>query len=67
MERWLLAEAHLFAGAAEAYAAGGPKAFKKLLRAITKDEKPPTREQLFAVYPTLAGWLQSLPPEAGIL
>ena len=67
MEHWLLAEAHLFDGAAQAYATGGPKVFKKLLRTITKDGKPPTREQLVVAYPTLAGWLESLPPEAGIL
>jgi hypothetical protein len=67
MERWLLAESHLFDGAAQAYVAGGPKTFKKLLKTITKDAKPPTREQLLAAYPTLAGWLESLPAEAGIL
>ena len=67
MERWLLSESHLFDGASRAYAAGGPKTFKKLLKTMTKDGKPPTRAQLVAVYPSLAGWLESLPPEAGIL
>jgi hypothetical protein len=67
MEHWLLAESHLFGGASQAYLAGGPKAFKKLLKTMSKDGKPPTREQLLAAYPTLAGWLESLPPEAGIL
>jgi hypothetical protein len=67
MEHWLLSESHLFEGAAQAYAAGGPKTFRKLLRTMTKDGKPPTREQLLVVYPSLAGWLESLPPDAGIL
>jgi hypothetical protein len=66
-ERWLLSESHLFDGAARAYAAGGPKVWKKLLKTMVKEDKPPTREQLVAVYPSLAEWLESLPPEAGIL
>jgi hypothetical protein len=67
MEHWLLAESRLFDGAAQAWAVGGPKVFRKLLKTMAKDGRPPTREQLVAVYPTLAGWLESLPPEAGIL
>jgi hypothetical protein len=67
MERWLLSESHLFDGAARAYSVGGWKTFKKLLRTITKEAKPPTREQMIAVYPPLSGWLEALPPEAGIL
>jgi len=67
MERWLLSESYLHEGAAQAHAAGGPKAFKKLLKTMRKDGKPPTKAELFALYPPLAGWLESLPPEAGIL
>jgi hypothetical protein len=67
MERWLLAESHLNDGAARAYSVGGWKTFKKLLKTITKQGKPPTRDQMVAVYPPLSGWLQALPPEAGIL
>jgi hypothetical protein len=67
MERWLLSESHLFDGASRAYIEGGAKTFKKLLKTMTKDGKPPTRAQLVAVYPSLVGWIESLPPEAGIL
>ena len=67
MERWLLAESYLFDGAMRAHAAGGPRAFRKLLKTMVKDQKPPTREQLVALYPPLAAWLESLPAEAGIL
>jgi len=67
MERWLLAESHLFDGAMRAHAAGGPKAFKKVLKTMVKEAKPPTRAQLIAAYPSLAEWLESLPAEAGIL
>jgi hypothetical protein len=67
MEHWLLSESHLFDGASHAYAAGGAKTFRKLLKTMTKDGKPPTRAQLVAVYPSLAVWIESLPPEAGIL
>lgn len=67
IERWLLSEAHLFDGASQAQAAGGIKAFRKLLKTMNKDRKPPTRAELLALYPPLAGWLDSLPAEAGIL
>jgi hypothetical protein len=67
MERWLLAESHLFDGALRAHSAGGAKTFKKVLKTMIKDAKAPTREQLVAAYPPLAQWLESLPPEAGIL
>ena len=67
MERWLLAESWLFEGALRAHAAGGPKTFKKLLKTMLKEAKPPTKAQLVAAYPPLAAWLESLPAEAGIL
>ena len=67
MERWLLAESYLFDGALRAYKAGGPKTFKKLVKTMLKDSKPPTQAQLIAAYPSLTEWLESLPAEAGIL
>jgi hypothetical protein len=67
MERWLLAEAHLFAGASVAYAEGGSKSLKKVLKGLRTGGAPPARDQLLALYPGLAAWLDGLPPEAGIL
>jgi hypothetical protein len=67
VERWLLGEAHLFEGAVRAEAAGGEKAFQKLLKSMTRERKPPTRAQLFELYPPLEAWLRALPAEAGIL
>jgi hypothetical protein len=67
MERWLLSEAHLFDGASRAYAVGGRKTLRKLLKTMTKAGKPPTRAELIALYPPLVPWLESLPAEAGIL
>ncbi len=67
MERWLLSESHLFEGASGAWAGGGFKAFKNLFKTMMKDGKPPNRAQLVLAYPSLAGWLEALPPEAGIL
>jgi hypothetical protein len=66
MERWLWAESHLFEGALLAHAAGGGKAFNKLVKTMHKDAKPPTREEMIALYPPLAGWLEALPAETGI-
>jgi hypothetical protein len=66
MERWLLAESYLFQGASLANAAGGSKTFLKLLKTMRHDAKAPTRGQMLALYPDLAGWLEGLPPEAGL-
>jgi hypothetical protein len=66
MERWLLAESYLFDGAAQAHAAGGTKTLFKLLKTMRRDQQAPTREQMLAFYPSLAGWLEALPPEAGL-
>ena len=66
MERWLLAESYLFDGASMANAAGGSKTFLKLLKTMRKEQKPPTREQMLALYPALASWLEALPPETGL-
>jgi hypothetical protein len=71
-EHWLLAESYLFDGAARALgvdpkSGGGTKNFRKLLKTMMKDGKPPTRTEVVALYPPLAGWLDSLPAEAGIL
>lgn len=67
MERWLLAEAHLFEGAALAHAAGGSKTWKRLLKTMRRAKEPPTRAQILAYYPELGPWLEALPPVAGIL
>jgi hypothetical protein len=66
MERWLLAESYLFEGAAMAHAAGGQKTFTKLLKTLRHDREPPTRAEMLALYPSLAGWLEALPDEAGL-
>ena len=62
MERWLLSESHLFDGAVARLRRGrSARSYKKLLKTMIKDGKPPTRAQLVAVYPSLVGWLESLP------
>ena len=64
MERWLLSESHLFDGASRAYAVGGPKTFKKLLKTMTKDGKPPTRAQVVAVIPVSRRLDRVAPPRS---
>jgi hypothetical protein len=71
MEHWLLAESYLFDGAARALASGkksgdGVKSFRKLLKTMVKDAKPPTRDELVALFPVLVEWLDSLPTGAGV-
>jgi hypothetical protein len=66
MERWLLAESYLFEGASLANAAGGTKTFQKLLKTLRREQQAPTRAQMLALYPSLAGWLEALPPETGL-
>jgi hypothetical protein len=66
MERWLLAESYLFEGASLAHATGGAKSFQKLLRTLRREQRAPTREEMLVLYPSLAGWLEALPPETGL-
>jgi hypothetical protein len=66
MERWLLAESYLFEGASLAHATGGAKSFQKLLKTLRREQRAPTREEMLVLYPSLAGWLEALPPEAGL-
>jgi hypothetical protein len=68
MEHWLLSESYLFEGAARALGSGsaGPKSYRKLLKTMIKEAKPPSASEMVALFPPLAEWLDSLPAQAGI-
>jgi hypothetical protein len=61
-ERWLLTEAHYFEGASLAQAAGGAKAWKRLLKGVRAGDAL-TRALMVEIYPQLGPWLEALPAD----